>query len=477
MIGLAAVIYLVAGWREGSRRGLVGLSVRSLWGPIAPAMSAPTVAGVLERDAFVSVINAKTALRSGLQACSDAHVGQSAGALDELAIRFNTTHIALAFVGNERSNPPTRYGHVWEYLNALYCQVFLPRASGGWKVNLTLFVHAGNGPDSRLLEEAETLFGGNRARALYGVQLKRARWVPLCLKGKCVRFGGMPAKLHRRIFLLDGVVPGPALMGPACSAEFREHALRVLGFSAQGAGTWPKAPHWRSVAEGSRRPLLLYARSGRNSNRRRIAAEDELVAVLRTWAAETHPALDFVAIDVHAVKPYASELALFARAALVVSLFGSTTHNCRFMAPGSTYVEIHGALHNDFGTFDLYRRVCAVNFGILHAPWQVPGAVPERSNGTLVFADGRNTPFLATFQPKELVRFVARVFPPDACATPVPWERVLTEYDAAVGFTPDKRGFHAVGKGGRLQIRAYKEDNRGRDESSSCLGKYSFFNR
>lgn len=403
--------------------------------------------------------------------------------------------IAVVFHGRYSG---MRYGHVWEYVNALYCACALPRKLGGWRWLVRLLLPAGP-PGGALLAEAEALL---HSPTQYGLAVERHPWVPYCVGGaqyrQCHSHGAAPPGARARVVVVLGLEEGPRrLRGRA--AEFRGDSLRVLGLlppQAAGGGedegrraggrggprvrTAPAGPPPRSPASaGARqpaashrphagtapggvepaahpspgpaaapaagapdpRPTLLYVRSARWTNGRRVADEEVLVRALREWSARAHGArVRFEAVHAHAVPGgLRAELRLFAGAAAVVSLFGSALHNCRFMAPGAVVVELHGALHDDGGSHYQYTNLCGADAQLLHAPYAVrprrrrrarDGGGDNASGGELLrsSAGEANSPHLAVVDVEDVVGFVSRFFPPDPCAAPPPWGSVMREY-------------------------------------------------
>ena len=105
-----------------------------------------------------------------------------------------------------------------------------------------------------------------------------------------------------------------------------------------------------------------------------------------------------------------------ASSAVLVSLFGSALNNCIYMARGSTVLEIHAALKNDYDHWNdhLYRRVCEEGLGLNWAGFMPATSVRPRrdpSSGALQWAHGegnRSTERWAFVEPAAFARFVAR---------------------------------------------------------------------
>lgn len=103
---------------------------------------------------------------------------------------------------------------------------------------------------------------------------------------------------------------------------------------------------------------------------------------MRRVLRDERPAWDLVVLDLSTMA-FRDELRAIAQAAVPVSLFGSSLQNCRFMAPGSAVIEIHGALQNDFGHRDdyHYQRLCAGKLGLNWAGFAPTGFRPDAAEG------------------------------------------------------------------------------------------------
>lgn len=377
------------------------------------------------------------------------HLRDNASLVEELAARSGGR---LAVVFNPSGHTPSQYGHVHEWLFSVY-QAFiyargaraLARNRSGARAELTVYVPAGapDGRPARVFDELAGLFGGARSRALFGVRVVRAGWVPLCLRDArrracCEAHGRPPHELAGRVlaltrFQLSASVPG------GVAGAFRDDARAVLGAAA--------APD-----------TFLYARAATQPSGRRVANEGALVRLLAAHAARARPWLRFVAADAHALA-YADEARLYARAAVAVSLFGSSLHNCRYMARGASLLELHGALVTAYASGYLYHHECALELGLLHAPYMVHGALPlrpcARANqtkgcapaGAEALADEPDggaardeggflppqRPRAATVHLRDFGRWLERVLPAPrrggACAPRVPWAAVFGAYE------------------------------------------------
>lgn len=357
-------------------------------------------------------------------------------------------HPSLALVYEDAQHAPTQYGHMWPFLRAVVALLdgrgrACARGSEGAPIcalpELDIYLPLGVDKYERAFDELVGLFGNKPTRRRRGVRLQRAPWVPMCFGGCCAQFGGLPSALRGRVTLLTKL---PVSGSPWWSAEdeaLRAAAYELLGLGDVGNASAPPPTDARRAMD-----TVLYARSDGGSNSRRVLGEARLEARLREWAAREHPSLTFVGERPHALPSFADEVGLYARSALVVTLFGSALHNCVFMRPGALVVELHGALYDQWASFFFYHRRCR-GAGVLHAPFYVEGATPRvvHEPGQRVRLEfGRNcTPTEASIDADELLRLLRRVFPAEgaeaATGRCVPWREVLTEYQAAARVLPN----------------------------------------
>lgn len=231
-------------------------------------------------------------------------------------------------------------------------------------------------PSDSMFAEVAALF-----TEAVGVKIKLRSWVPHCgpLTGPraitCVMGrSGVPAALRGRVSLLLNV--------PSVNPMARPHARHLRHIVTHSLGL-------------SREPqnVALLVATGRASNGRTIANEDEVQRALRAYFADAaqqhgpqqlHPLkqrLRFMHQDAQSL-PLVEEARLFRRARLVVALFGSTFWNCLFMATGSVAIQIHGALKDDVDSGAAYGwcALCALNYGVGWLPLSVEGAMPMWKN-------------------------------------------------------------------------------------------------
>lgn len=386
--------------------------VGNLTGPYGPAMR-----GVYERSQYARVLDASATLGKAKGACGT--VARLGSALEEAA----GPHGAVAIGFWSRGHGPLKYGHFFEYALGVYCRLVRPRllARPAPRRTIRVYVPAGTSRCSAEFAELEVLFAGPLARAASRLELVRAPWVPSCVQSVCTQFGGVPAALRGRVTLLADFAPGPRALPRSAHELFRRHVTAdALASEAAAAGA------------AARRPLALYVRTRRLPTRRTVRAEAQLEGALRAFVEAEHPELEFVAADVHEL-PYAREVSLFARTHLLVSLWGSSLQNCRFMPARALVLELYGALVRQYGDSALYGSLCALGCGLRHVSYFVPGAVPGRGpNGTgRVRFDVPSDMHTARVEPARVIGLLRRVLPAGPCAR-ADWAGVYGEFDAAL---------------------------------------------
>jgi hypothetical protein len=316
------------------------------------------------------------------------------------------------------------YGHFWEYIHSFYCGIVRPRVGKRGLKPLRVFLPAGVVNCSEEFDMFITLFGSIRAQAALSYTLERAPWVPSCIGKGCYAHGGTPRELRGKVLLLSNFPLGRERLYPEHHPGFRQAVYDSLGIGQGQPGT------------------ILYVRSRHLPTGRSVGREAAVVQALAKWAAAEHPQLNFSAEDVHRLA-YAEEVARFADARVMISLWGSSLHNCRYMRPGTLVVELFGALGGKWGDTTLYNNVCSHSCGLQHAPFGVPGAYPvmeqvERGGQTVWSNKGyehsRDTR-VARVDPKALVAFMRRVFPADPCELP-DWLSVFREYNQFLSRQP-----------------------------------------
>ena len=103
------------------------------------------------------------------------------------------------------------------------------------------------------------------------------------------------------------------------------------------------------------------------------------VRAVRAIVERERPSWTFKAISpTRGVDAYREEVRTIARARVLVSLFGSSLHNARFMPNGSILVELHGALKQNWAWQNdhFYRDLCESELGVQWVGYAVPDFRP-----------------------------------------------------------------------------------------------------
>jgi hypothetical protein len=286
-----------------------------------------------------------------------------------------------------------------------------------------VYIPAGAEVGSCAFSELQALFSDSRL-----LHIERAPWVPWCLNNRllprgrrqsCERRGTVPLALRGKLqlWVLNTMPSSP----PSETFPMRDAVHAANGLQ-------PGGPAY--VAPDT---IVLVRSDG--VNKRRIWNESAVAAAVHTWAAAAHPGTRLVDFRGGASMPsYRAQIALFARAKLVVANFGSALHNCWLMRPGAIVVEIHGALMFDHNDEYGYYRECALVNGLRHVHYVVEDAYPayaRRHPRTLPRSRRGASYKPATYsyvEPPALVRFLSTVLPSDA-GRAVSWANLFAAYD------------------------------------------------
>ena len=326
-----------------------------------------------------------------------------------------------------------------------------------------------------MLAELEALFSGGGS----GLVISRAPWVPYCQHGCCAAAGRVPASWRRAKTVLLTNFPShdfeAAELGPRPRAAFQRDVhnrlvARHVASTPRGDGSEVVGAHV-GKAEATRTTLAdgehpsgsehdkEMKPSGHQSgdgvvtvtwllahgiNQRRLANESGLVDALRMHIAHRHPRWRLVAIETDGSIPYADEAAAISRSDVLISLFGSALHGCRYLARGSIVLELHGALANDASQHWQYWNVCAWLYGMR---WAALPLVDQPRHH-------RNDAPTAYVSSAALLRFFDR-------AVAGEWEGLIREYEHDRGANPDPDRRRAASAGEWRHARTVRDKNGG----------------
>ena len=117
---------------------------------------------------------------------------------------------------------------------------------------------------------------------------------------------------------------------------------------------------------------VLFVSNEGATNGRRIADEAAVADAVRRAVSALRPAWRFRYQRLESLS-YANELRLLRRTTIMIGLFGSNLHNCRFLDAGAAVLQIHGALKGELGSLYQYRHVCHKGLGLRWAAYVAPG--------------------------------------------------------------------------------------------------------
>jgi hypothetical protein len=292
------------------------------------------------------------------------------------------------------------YGHIWSSIDAFFTCIVQERlacrqSTGSSGVasrdscpgplaaagNLTVLVPAQYsapqyGQVFPIFRELQHLFSGPGSGA--HMQIVRTPSVPACA-------GSIPSDQHGTKRPRADMCCADGLMA-AGGRDRGVHAVQLQlhrgGVHTIPSWSWREPPlssveHARAMRSvvwanvgipsgGVHVDTVTFVSTRRSSNGRRIAEEASLVRALKRFVAHRRPTWRFVHAELESLGSYAEEVALMARTRLLIGLFGSALHNCRFLPQDSVVIELHGALKNDVGFRDwyLYYKVCQRQVGI-----------------------------------------------------------------------------------------------------------------
>ena len=278
---------------------------------------------------------------------------------------------------------PPLYGHIWPHMYAFWVELVRPQlaridefAETPWRtLYLPAGAHVGQRGGEHAFEEFEALWGA--ASNATRLRIERVPWVPICVSAMVRARDGtsvFPFCCFRSETEVEAQPGSSGLDGGTAATTAVLTDFPSPGAEKRYSRYWQTRSHdwdafrrdaWRSLfgAASAVPPpsLVVWVLASAGSNGRRVHGEAGLASLAKELTHELRPSLDFrVLRPGRGVERYVKELRTFSQAAVVVSLFGSSLHNCHFVPSGSVVVELHGALKNDVGPYNdyFYRRAC-----------------------------------------------------------------------------------------------------------------------
>lgn len=308
---------------------------------------------------------------------------------------------------------PQLYGHVWGFIYR-YWELFVRRGDGLPRAlhnrTLNIFLASGRGlrgdlgAGGRLHEEIATLFSNSGT----GLHIVRAPWVPFCRCGCCrAAYKSAPDLPLLLVEVTVTANPFPR-SGRLTDRDFRSDARSLIATSE----TLPSDVTMAATDGSSSSCVITWVVAARGVNGRRYSNERVLIERANATARRLRTPVRFELLD-YTRMGYASELRLLAQTSVLVSLFGASLHNCRFLPASSVVVQIHAALKNDVGPFPalMYKQLCADRLGLRWVGYAPSAYVPVGSvNGSSIegFAP-KNAYSVARVEASEFERFWVRV--------------------------------------------------------------------
>ena len=280
-------------------------------------------------------------------------------ACSEPAPRGPGTALAIAVRFPRHSNAQARYvqvyGHIWEAIEAFFsCVVSSSGASALRDIYIPAAALGKKNQTVSLFRELAIIYHGPRLR------IHRVAWLPVCFGAtSCCPLGS--AVRHANAV-------GARLMqlkverGGLTSEQHAELRTMVAGNLGVNLGRSPS-------------DAFVFVSSQSAENGRYVVGERALVEQLERHVTRAYPRLHFVVVRPSQLS-YQAELRLLLRTKVLVSLFGSALHNCRFLPSDAVVIELHGALKNDFANSG-YHGLCAATMGLRWAGLPVRRAVPR----------------------------------------------------------------------------------------------------
>lgn len=245
-----------------------------------------------------------------------------------------------------RMHDNTTYGHIWSAVYSFFVS-FVQRG----RCSAYAIPAVANG--QLVYTELAIILGGP-------IPIMRAEWVPVCFTqdDACCTEAAEHGILTNRLC-------GEWAITPERTLALRAHAVKAVPLPTAAPGP----------------PMVVFLSSRISTNHRRIADEAAVRGALAATAQRLQ--LHFRVLEAESTD-YVEELRTIHAARVVVGLFGSGLHNCRFMAKDSTLIELHGALDQDFRNPG-YWTLCNCQIGLRYVGVRIAWAVPQLINRTLIY--------------------------------------------------------------------------------------------
>ena len=359
----------------------------------------------------------------------------------------NIRHLALAIAPVAESwassaESGQNYGHIWRAVDLVFQCVVLEgltfaNASGvPMHRRVHLPAHLESGTSTPLFREITALFSGSASRITFVRTPALRGCSPHWEAGGSLRSRKIDAasSLEAEAQATDGLGSSSEQGRRCChNASTRASLRTALGSDVRVAELRPFPPSRRPVHLRAMRKLVwanlgvydtvpdtaLFVSNEGASNGRTIADEAAVAAAVRRALSELRPNWRFRYQRLESLS-YTNEVRLLRRTTLLISLFGSSLHNCRFLPPGAIVLQVHGALKGEVAARTAYqfRKVCEDWMGLRWAGFAAPGwrcnwYDPNASLTDPFCAPGQqSTPHSSDFErarvePASFVRFLA----------------------------------------------------------------------
>ena len=297
-----------------------------------------------------------------VDACSSARRSPHPGVEARLAVGIT----AIAQSWAESAEAGGSYGHIWRVVESFFTCVVLENLAANETAHRRVLVPASleyNGASREPFRELLTLFSGSGSR----MSLVRTPALPYCPPPWKVASSHQCCHNTSTRSALRHAHGGTSLrfveLRPWVSGQLPAHLQAMRHVVWANLGVYETVPD-----------TVVFASSEGATNARRIANEAAVAEAVRSVVTKYRPGWRFRYQRLESLT-YANELRLLRRTTMLVALFGSSLHNCRFLPEGTIVLQVHGALKGETsrGGAYLYRDVCHRHMGLPWAAYAVPG--------------------------------------------------------------------------------------------------------